>query len=255
MKIAVITAIHEEYQAVVACFAAAGVTCSGALRSSRYSTAGHEFIIVATGMGFDNAARAVEMLIREESPDLLISTGFCGGVAPELQVGDVVVAQRMIIADRGSLEEVPVLYSSIGQSFVARQVAEGKRVVGGTFISSPAITSKKRLARMLSAQYHNPVAEMESGAIAIIAAEHNIPLLAIRAVSDAVAENFGFSLDEFCDSDLRRIRLHKVLLTVLRKPSIIPQLVRLAFSSRRAAASLTSALSSLFPLFQSHPRR
>jgi len=132
---------------------------------------------------------------------------------------------------------------------------EGKRVVGGTFISSPAITSKTELAGMISDQYLNPVVEMESGAIAIIAAECNIPLLAIRAVSDAAAEELGFSLDEFCTPDLRRIRLDKTVLTLLRKPAIIPQLIRLAFSSRRAAASLTSALSSLLPLLQSHTRR
>jgi adenosylhomocysteine nucleosidase len=90
---------------------------------------------------------------------------------------------------------------------------------------------------------------MESGAIAIIAAEQNIPLLAIRAVSDSAAEELGFSIDEFCDSGLRRIRPYKVLLTVLRKPWIVPQLVRLAISSRRATEGLTSSLARLFPLF------
>ena len=102
---------------------------------------------------------------------------------------------------------------------------------------------------MLPGHYPNPVVEMESGAIAIIAAENNIPLLAIRAVSDPAAEELGFSIDEFCDPDMRRIRPYKVLLTVLRKPRIVPQLVRLAISSRRAAEGLTSALSRLFPLF------
>src|SRR5665647_940804 len=163
MKIAVITAMRGEYKAVAACFTSVGVACLGKVASARYSTAEHEYIIVAAGIGFDNAARAAEMLIREESPDLLISTGFCGGIDPELQVGDIVVAQRVVIADRRSLEEVPVLYSPVGRNFVARQTVEGKRVVGGTFISSPAITSKTELAGMLSDMYLNPVVEMESG--------------------------------------------------------------------------------------------
>jgi adenosylhomocysteine nucleosidase len=141
-----------------------------------------------------------------------------------------------------------VLLSSIGQTFVARQAAIGKRVVGGVFVSTSTLTSKRRLAGMLSGQYPNPVVEMESGAIAIIAAENNIPLLAIRAVSDSAAEELGFSLDEFYDPDMRRIRPHKVLLTALRKPRIIPQLVRLTFSSRRAAESITAAFSRLFLL-------
>jgi adenosylhomocysteine nucleosidase len=249
MKIAVITAMNEEFHAVTACFGCAGVTRAGALKSVSYLVAGHEFIVVESGMGFDNVASAVEALIRSDRPDLLISAGFCGGLAPELRAGDVVVAQQIVIADGECFEEVPVLLSAIGQTFVARQAAEGKRVVGGVFVSTRAITAKQSLVAKLPGHYPNPVVEMESGAIAIIAAENNIPLLAIRAVSDSAAEELGFSLDEFCDPDLRCIRPYKVLLTLLRKPWMLPQLVRLAISSRRAADGLKPALTHLFPLF------
>lgn len=247
MKIGIITAMPEEFRAVADSLGAVTVTQLGTFRAGRFSSAGHEFLLVQSGMGFANASRAAKMLIRDGHPDLLISAGFCGGIAPELQAGDVVVAKKIIIADEGGFGEIPVLLSSIGQTFVARQAAEGKRVVGGVFVSTSTITSKKRLAGMLPGQYPNPVVEMESGAIAIITAENNIPLLAIRAVSDTADEELGFSLDEFCDADMRRIRLHKVLLTILRKPRIIPQLVRLSRSSRRAAEGITAALSRLFP--------
>ena len=248
MKIGIITAMPEEFRAVADSLGTATFTQLGTFRAGRFSSAGHEFLLVESGVGFDNAARAAEMLIRDGHPDLLISTGFCGGIVPELQAGDVVVAKNIIIANEVGFEEIPVLLSSIGQIFVARQEAIGKRVVGGAFVSTSAIMSKKRLAGMLSGQYPNPVVEMESGAIAVIAAEHNIPLLAIRAVSDSAAEELGFSIDEFCDPDMRRIRPYKVMLTALRKPCIIPQLVRLSCSSRKAAESITAALSRLFPL-------
>ena len=246
MKIAVITAMPEEYRAVTACFGSVGVIRVGALKTAIFHTKEHEFLVVESGMGFDNAARAVEALISDDCPDLLISAGFCGGIAPELQAGDVVVAKKITIANEEGFEDVPVLLSGIGQNFVSRQAAEGKRTVGGLFVSASIITSKARLADLLSGQYPNPVVEMESGAIAIVAAENNIPLLAIRAVSDIATEELRFTLDEFCDSELRRICIHKVLLTVLRKPRIMPQLMRLYRSSRRAAESLTTALSSLF---------
>ena len=255
MKIAVITAMPEEFRAVANSLGAAASMQSGALKGARFSVAGHEFLLVQSGVGFDNAARATEMLIRDEHPDLLISTGFCGGIAPGLQVGDVVVAKMIVIANEGGFEEIPVPLSSIGQTFVARQTAVGKKVVGGVFVSTSAITSKKRLAGMLPGHYPNPVVEMESAAIAIIAVENSIPLLAVRAVSDIASEELGFSLDEFCDHDLRRIRPHKVLLTALRKPRIIPQLIGLSRSSRRAAESLTAALSRLFNALQDTSRR
>ena len=249
MKIAVITAMPEEYRAVADSLGAATVAQVGTLRAGRFSQAGHEFLLVESGIGFHNAARAAELLIRDGHPDLLISSGFCGGIASELQTGDVVVANKIIIANEGGCEEIPVLLSDICQTFVARQVVEGERVVEGTFVTTSAITSKKHLAGMLPGHYPNPVVEMESAAIAMVAAKHKIPLLAIRAVSDPAAEELGFSLDEFCDPEMHRIRPYKVLLTVLRKPRIIPQLVRLSRSSRRAAESLTTTFSSLFPLF------
>ncbi len=248
MRICIITAMPREFSAVADSLGTVTAGRNGVFRTGRYSAAGHEFLMVESGMGFGNATRASEMLVREGRPDLLISTGFCGGIAAELQVGDVVVAKNIIIANESGFDEVPVLLSPLGQTFVARQAAEGRLVVSGAFVSTAAITSKKRLSGILPDQYANPVVEMESGAIAIIAAENSIPLLAIRAVSDSADEELGFSLDEFCDRDMRRIVPHKVMLTILKKPRIIPQLVRLSRSSGRAAENLTAALSRLFPL-------
>jgi len=246
MKIGIITAMPEEYRAVANSLGVAAAAQIGAFRASYFSLAGHEFLLVESGMGFTNAAKAAEMLVHDGHPDLIVTTGFCGGVAPELLAGNIVVAQEIIIANKDGFDAVPIQLSSIGQNFVARQAAEGKHVVGGTFISASVIMSKKRLTGMLSDSYSNPVVEMESGAIAMVAAENNIPLLAIRAVSDSAAEELGFSLNEFCDRDMRRIRIHKVLLTILRKPRIIPQLVRLSRSSLQAAESLTATLFRLF---------
>jgi adenosylhomocysteine nucleosidase len=246
MKIGIIVAMPEEFRAVAKSLGAATAAQIDALKAGNFSLAGHKFMLVESGMGFRNADKAAEIMVQDARPDLLVSTGFCGGVAPELMAGDIVVAQEIIIADKDGFDAVPIQLSSIGQNFVVRQTAGVGRVVAGTFISASVIMSKKRLAGMLTGSCPSPVVEMESGAIALVAAENNIPMLAIRAVSDSVAEELGFSLDEFCDSEMRRISTHKVLLTVLRKPRIIPQLVRLSRSSRRAVESLTATLSCLF---------
>ncbi len=248
MKIGIITAMPEEFRAVAGILGAADSMKFGSLRAGRFNTAEHDILLVESGMGFDNAARAAEALIHDTCPDLLITTGFCGGIAPELQAGDVVVAKTIIIANESGSDEIPVQLSNVGPTFVARQATEGHRVVEGAFVSTTTITSKKYLAEMLSDRYRNAVVEMESGAIAVVAAKNNIPLLAIRAVSDSAAEELKFSLDEFCTPDMRRIHPGKVLLTILRKPRITPQLMRLSRSSRKAAESLSVTLSRLFPL-------
>ncbi|MDD2900203.1 MAG: hypothetical protein PHI31_16020 [Desulfuromonadaceae bacterium] len=246
MKIAIIIAMPEEFRAVAANFGTITEMPLGIFRAGRYRTGDLEYLLVQSGMGLRNAATATEALIKEFRPELLIATGFCGAVTPGLLAGDILVAEHVIIADESGCEEIPVHLSGIGQTFTARQKAEGKRVMAGTFISTASITSKAYLTKLLSAVPPNTVVDMESGAIAIIAAEHAIPMLVLRAVSDTADEELGFSLNEFCDEDLRCIRPYKVLLTILRKPHIMPQLVRLAFSSRKAAQSITTTLSRLF---------
>ena len=248
MKIAIITAMPEEFRAVtVALGGDVAATRLGILRAGRFTDAGHEYLLVESGVGLDNAAMAAELIVGDGRPDLLITTGFCGGIAPELRAGDIVVAHGIVIAREGYFDEIPAPFSGIGRTFVAGEAAAGKRVGGGTFVTTATITSKAQLGRMLPEQYPCPVVEMESGSIALVAAAHDIPLLAIRAVSDISTEELDFSLDEFCDAEMRRILIPRVLLTVLRKPYIIPQLIRLAFSSRTAEQSLAAVLSRLFP--------
>ena len=250
MKIAVITAMPEEFAAVARCMKSSEPSRLTGIRGLRSSAAGHDIVLVQSGMGFDNAARAAAAVIQEIRPDLVISVGFCGGIAPELCVGDVIVAEHIVIATAHDVEPVPAGLSAIGSRLVDHLASKKVRATGGTFASTREIMSKAHLAGLLANRYRNPVVEMESGAIAQITSEHGTPLLAIRAVSDAANEELGFALDEFCDPELRRILIHKVLLTVLRKPRIIPQLMRLARGSRAAADGLSAALACLFSLFE-----
>ncbi len=255
MKIAVITAMPEEFRVVFRWLKSGAAARLGGIKAIHCQTAGHDFVLVQSGMGFDNAAKAAETVIRETPPDLIISAGFCGGITPEVRIGDVVVAHTIVITNESGVEEVPVEFSGIGQALVTNLTEKGKRAVEGTFVSTRAIMPKAHLAGLLADRYRNPVVEMESGAIALAAAEHSIPLLAIRAVSDAADEELGFSLDEFCDPELRCILFRKVLLKILRKPAIIPQLIRLSRSSRKAAEELTTAMAHLFPLLENPSSR
>ncbi|HEX9023040.1 MAG TPA: phosphorylase, partial [Geobacteraceae bacterium] len=114
----------------------------------------------------------------------------------------------------------------------------------GVFITSDAILNKQQLLAFLPHGINRPVLEMESAAVARVAAEHGIPFMGVRAVSDPWDEELGFSIDEFCD-DAKRIRPIKVLATILRRPRIIPQLIRLGWNSHVAARGLATAMERL----------
>jgi adenosylhomocysteine nucleosidase len=241
MKIGIITAMPEETLAVVRAIGGASKVQIGKLAVQQGQLAGHEIVLVEAGMGFINAARMAERLVHNVDPEMIISLGFCGGIATELRVGDIVVATGLTIVSEKKLDRVPVEFPAICKNFVVRQAAEGQRVFGGLFASTAVIMQKSQVATLLPFDAPFPVVEMESAAIAIVAVENGIPFCGIRSVSDPLDEELGFSLDEFCDQQMR-IRIPRVLLTIVRKPRIIPQLIRLTRNSRVAGASLSQAI-------------
>lgn len=238
MKIGIITAMPEETKAVL----------KSAERRTRVKTsgrsichcqiAGHDIILAEAGMGLLNAGWGSTSISRE-TPDLLISAGFGGAVLPGLAVGDVVAAEQVLHYCHGNeFEQVEVGF------FGLNSAADRLSFKRGCLISCDMIMNKKKLAGDLPAGVRNPLVEMESAAVARVAAGLSIPFLGIRVVSDPWDEELDFTMDEFCD-DTMRIRPAKVLATIMKRPRIVPQLARLARNSRVAARSLAKAMNDL----------
>ena len=237
MKIVIITAMPEESVAVMRRGKPLEKSRLGGRIRYRIQIAGHDVVLVEAGMGMLNAGWAATSLA-VESPDLMISAGFGGGVLAGLPVGDVVMAEQILHWSGSEFEALPV-------GFYGRNAAaDSLSLKRGAFITCDAIFNKHLLARRLPAVVVNPVVEMESAAVARVAVTHGIPFLGMRAISDPWDEELDFTIEEFCD-DTMRIRPAKVLATILRRPRIIPQLIRLARNSRVAATGLSSAMERL----------
>jgi len=171
----------------------------------------------------------------------VVNFGFAGGVLPGVAVADLVLAQRVLTLEKGCLSELERPEPELARKVAGALAAGPFRLQLGTFITAGGITGKGELARLLGGTALNPVLEMETGGVLQAASRRGIPAVAIRGVSDAADEELGFSLEEFCDGDLN-LRLAQVLGTVLRKPRIIPELIRLSGNSRRAGRTLAAAL-------------
>lgn len=237
MKIVIITAMPEESRAIMRRAKLREKSLISGRKRYAVLISGHEIVLVEGGMGMLNAGWAATALAAE-SPDLMISTGFGGAVQAGLAVGDVVLADRVLHWSGTGFEEVAVGFYGRNEAAVSLSLQRG------VFVSSDQILKKRALAEKLPAGTANPVVEMESAAVARIAASHGIPFLAVRAISDPWDEELDFSIDEFCD-DTMRIRPANVFATIVRRPAIIPQLIRLARNSRVAAAALARAMERL----------
>lgn len=237
MKIAIITAMPEESKAVLKKVTSCKKSSCGSRKRYQGQFNGHEISLVEAGMGMLNAGWAATALASEK-PDLLISTGFGGAVIPGLNVGDLVMAGQILQYSASGFEEIPVGF--YGLNSYAAQLG----IPLGSFISNDVILQKTQLAAQLPEAVKIPVVEMETAAIARVAAANGIPFLAIRAISDPWDEELDFNIDEFCDEN-KQIRIPKVLATIARKPRIIPQLIRLAGNSNTAAKKLSTSVTSL----------
>lgn len=203
---------------------------------------GRRLCIAEGGMGSAAAARAARLLLSAEQPVLLVSAGFCGAVHAGAQVADLVLCKRLFALDQQGIHEVALPGSDLGCARLSATLQHyGLRIWQGSFITTQRVESKLNIAALLPMGLPTPVLEMESAAVAQVAAETGLPFLGLRSISDAADEELGFSLDELTDNSFQ-ISIPRVLLTCLKKPRIIPQLARLAANSGRAAKSLGAAL-------------
>jgi len=228
MKAGIITALPQETKAILKSLQNIEVKSLHGCRFFSGCSGRSKVSVIESGMGIENAERAAELLVMEDRPDLLISAGLGGGVNSSLATGDLVLARRILQWREGRLEEI---------DFVSFPIAPDPAIQFGTFITGGDILNKKKVATLLCDGFPFPVLEMESAPIATVAARHGIPFLGIRAVSDPWDEELLFGIEEFCDNTLQ-IRPLKVLVTILHRPWIVPQLIRLATGSRVAAANL-----------------
>jgi adenosylhomocysteine nucleosidase len=237
--IALIAALPEEVGPLLA---RAGFTrkerISGfLLYRSRFG--GQDLLLLQSGMGPKNAETATRALLNSFTPKLIINFGLGGAVAAGPRVADLVLAIRLLVSEGEEFHEQSGLTLPLAEEFMA--AAGDGSCLRGTFITAAETMPKAALLNTLPAGTETPVLEMETAAVARVTSERGIPLLAVRAVSDDCDEELGFTVAEFCDANLR-IRPLKVLATILKRPGIVPQLIRLAGNSRRAAEALATGI-------------
>lgn len=214
---------------------------AGRLNLYRGEFAGAAIVLVESGMGPAHAGEATGELIRLASPAAILNYGFGGGVVPGLKVGDLVLAERVMTIGKGGAIEAPSPAPRLTQVVAGAPSPQGMPFKAGTFLTAAAIMNKQDVGALYCAGLGNPVLEMETAAVLGTAARSGVPVVAIRGISDAAEEELGFSIEEFCDADLN-LRIPRVLACVVKRPWIIPQLLRLSANTNRAGKLLAEGV-------------
>ena len=197
-------------------------------------------VLVRSGVGQQRAEDATLQVIDRFRPSTLVSIGYAGAVQPELNVGDLVIADTII-------EEKKKGEYSPDSDWLNRAkdvtCPEGfKAVVGGLLTVDNVIhdsLSKQELGKNYSVQ----AVEMETSAIAKVAEEKDVPLLSLRVISDRLDQELLDS-SSFLGSD-GEISSLKAGWYVLTHPGSIKSALSLRSQTQIATQALTKFLSDL----------
>jgi adenosylhomocysteine nucleosidase len=177
---------------------------------------GAEPVVLAwTGVGKVNAAMTTTLLLEHFKPTHVIFTGIAGGIDPNLEPGDIVIAKQTAYHDMGTLypggidyggvknrmtgEPNPVFFpvdpllltaaqqAAKDMAFGAVGLRTGERppkVVVGTIVTGDVFVASKAKSAELAKQLGACAVEMEGAAVAQLCYQRQIACLIIRSISD-----------------------------------------------------------------------
>ena len=90
---------------------------------------GEKVSVCSTGIGGPSAAIAMEEL-HKCGADTFLRTGTCGGIALEVQAGDVVVATGAVRYEHTSREYAPIEFPAVADFQAANALVEAARALG-----------------------------------------------------------------------------------------------------------------------------
>jgi adenosylhomocysteine nucleosidase len=215
-RLALISAMHEELAAVLARMPDEQKTVVAGREFWVGHWQGHDVVAVLSRIGKVAAATTATTLIERFGVTRMVFTGVAGGLAPHVNVGDVVVAREFVQHDMDAsplfprhevpltgmtyfpsdaalsdalLAVAPLALADLVQSLPpsdwlglpldAAQVHQGLVASGDRFVSTDLESAElqRRLPQALAV-------EMECAAIAQVCHDYGVPIAAVRTISD-----------------------------------------------------------------------
>jgi adenosylhomocysteine nucleosidase len=200
--------------------------------------------ILLTNIGRKNAEKSVREFLATNSPELVLTCGFAGGLNPDLKPGEVVFE----LTDRRGEFHEPQTEIELGtrrdrpsESSPLREKLLAAGAKPANFLCADQIATTVGEKRRLRAETGADAVEMESGAIQAVCREHGIPCATVRAISDTAGEDLPLDFNALAKPDMN-LDYGKLAWVITKSPGKIGALLKLQKQTRFAAEKLAVIL-------------
>jgi len=208
------------------------------IRQGECITLPNGHLISLSGTGIDKAQSAAQQLI-DQGAQQLISWGCAGALAPHLIAGDLILPHSILLSDDTLLE-----IDLIGREQAIKMLNHSIHYYSDKLLESKQIISSV-LDKKASYQRNSAIAvDMESGAVARIAKQANIPFIVIRSIVDPANFSLPYAV-QYAMNNQGNISISKLLLYLCMHPTELPRLIKLSQHFNAAKKTLNQVASQL----------
>jgi len=211
--IAVLTAIPEEIAAFGAHLAKTDQETVAGISVYHGTLDGRSVVLAESGIGKVNAALAATILFDRFGCGGIIFSGVAGGVDPNLDVGDLVIAEHVIQHDYGAMVQgtlevyragslpFPQFRGELALKANPALIDRARGVLAearfGTILTGDYYLGCGQTRERLFSSFGGKAVDMESAAVAQVAEAFGAPWLIIRALSDLAGEDSQLDFQVF----------------------------------------------------------
>jgi nucleoside phosphorylase len=182
--------------------------------------------IFHTGVGEKVCRQRMAQFLQDRQLDCLISAGFAGALNNQLNVGDLLLAQNFSTVElsktRSLLVNLPIHVANL--------------------LTVPSMIDSNEERNKIARATGAAAVDMETEFIARACAEHGVPLLSLRVISDTPRQRFPAPAHVLFNIERQRTSVVRLVLYLLRHPTRLPGLIRFMSQITRSRESLTKAL-------------
>lgn len=169
-------------------------------------------ILTKSGVGKVNAARATQIMIDHYAIEYLVNVGAAGALNPMLQIGDIVIGEKLVQHDfditafghskgyiTGIGDKIQSDLQLVNQFEESMQIVDGGtyKIVKGIIASGDIFCTDISMKNKIYTKFDAECVEMEGAAIAQVCYLNQIPFVIIRSISDTPNGENAITFDQY----------------------------------------------------------